>query len=506
MLNFDFEDLINKTNEISETNNLYIFKTNIKKLKEISYNNQVRILEAKYLIKIHHIDKALKLINEVISQDKKNIDALIIRGRIYMAVGEKELGCNDFKAAYDIKKDDEEIMIDFSKALLNSKRYEEAREIYKDLFHCCKTEDVINLFQSTNYFIIDYYENIYGELNSKEKVSLAKSYFELNKLENALEIINSIDDLENNYEAMLIISNIYTVKKQIKKALYYAEKIIEVEKNNPKSYLNMAKALQEDKNFKKAIEYAYKAIEIDENYKAVYNRLANLLISIGEYEEGLNVASKAETLNYDKEVSLNIKGKALFALGRYEEARESYNKAIAIFPKYLDAYINKSVLYRAEKNYREAFDVCEEAISLGYQYERLALEKGIILREVGQYNDSLEWIDWALEINSEYPLGLLSKAVCLCYMKDYAEAEKILDDLEGLASGDIINICAKIFLEISKGKKEESIKLINDYVANEEMIEKARLKRFIEDIRISKSELKSDNFYKEVIETIKNWI
>lgn len=105
------------------------------------------------------------------------------------------------------------------------------------------------------------------------------------------------------------------------------------------------------------------------------------LRSLGQIKEA------DETLDQAKR-ELNCKGADLANCKLYLEAIQAFDKIIGIDPKFICAWINKSITLSKMGRFGEAIGAINQAIEINPESPRAWKYKGIILKKAGQKADS----------------------------------------------------------------------------------------------------------------------
>lgn len=470
---------------------------NLDQLKDIS--KELSLIKVKYLFQSHRVLEALGEVNKAVELFPKSSGAFYERGRIYESLGSKENSYKDFKKAYELDKEDENIRTALGRVAFNMKYYEEARELFREIYHCNKSDEISGYFSSSNSFLIKELEGK-GMLSDEEKASLGESYFFMGKIEEAKASFDEIEVL-NKVEYLLTYTYILKNLSQINKVMPYIEKAIKLEPENPRTYLYKGIFLQEMNNTNEAIEFYKKCIDLNENYKPVYNRIIDALNGLGKYSDALTYKDKAESFNYDKEITFNNIGESYYYLNKYDKAVEYFDKSIGVCDNYAKPLINKSRILRQKERYRDAMDLCNKVVDFGYNGELIAVEKALILRSVQEYNGALEWLDWFIDSTEEdCTLSKFVKSIVLSYMDNNLDALDIINEVINTTNNDVIAYAGKIFIKFNMECYDECINICKEYTLLKNT--NKAIESFRDNIVKSKSRLKYDDIYNNVIEIL----
>jgi len=260
-------------------------------------------------------------------------------------------------------------------------------------------------------------ENIYSSLianqNSKSLINnliktqneLAFSLIKLDKLENAFEVLEKIQETRNTYPE---IENLVTAKTYFVYGIYYLEKtewdksiemlnnaldlrkkiLGEVNADVAENYNSLGIVYSKKALIDKATEYFKKSLEIkiklfgDQHPQVAtsYNNLGINIYESGDYLEALNYYERALSIrlkNFGEDnlytgTSYNNVGNVYYSIGEYDKALENHKKSLKIRSKILGeehsvvstCYNNIGLVYWKMKKYDEAIENHKKALSI----------------------------------------------------------------------------------------------------------------------------------------------
>lgn len=161
------------------------------------------------------------------------------------------------------------------------------------------------------------------EVSTEEKQNLsadAMVLYNANNIEEALKVLNSIEDKNKTALDWLLVGNIYQDKNDIDKAALYYQKSILADKKFYRAYYNLGNLYLEDENAMEAI----KLYKLSLRYK------------------------------YDFAYAHYNIGCAYVKLGKLKNAKSSFLKAIAHKKDMTDAYYNLAFVYKKLNNTKKA--------------------------------------------------------------------------------------------------------------------------------------------------------
>ena len=137
--------------------------------------------------------------------------------------------------------------------------------------------------------------------------------------------------------------------------------------NNPSANNEMGLIYNRRGNIKRAIDYFKKAIELDPYHSKAYNDLGGVYYNIDKKEEAAALFKKAIEINPRLAEAYNNLGNIYYDIDKKQEATTYYQKAIEINPRLAEAYNNLAIVYYHSQQYDLAIKHCDRAIELGYK-------------------------------------------------------------------------------------------------------------------------------------------
>lgn len=266
-------------------------------------------------------DDADLIISKVLQLDQKNFHALQLKGIILGIKGEHYYACSYFKKAMKINEYDPKLLFNYSKALLEDKKFGESL-IY---------------------------------------------------IERALKFDKENSDIWLNY------GNCLAYLKRNDEALRAFIKSSELNPQAPQPLINQTNILNILDKYNEAIDIANKAIAINKTIPEAWFSLGNSFYGIKRYEEAISFFDKAIELKPSYFNAYINKGASLNELRKYDEALESLKTAISINPKISDAWLNHGFSYECLNNQKLAIQSYENALNLSPDDPQVNLNLGKIL-------------------------------------------------------------------------------------------------------------------------------
>ncbi len=217
-------------------------------------------------------------------------------------------------------------------------------------------------------------------------------FIQEDKLDNALDLVNSIIMIENNnYEAIILKSSILSKQKKHNKSISLLKSIINNYKNKSElfyqigiEYLFIENFLKSSYYFKKSLNYNYLDHSTIYNILYCYEMIKDtkgLIMFLKEY------LSK----NPYSEIGWHNLGKSYVKIKMYNEAIAAFDYAIFSDDSFTSPYIDKGKLLEKMKKYDEAIDNYKEIISINPNSSYALFRIAFCFEKKYDYENSLDY-------------------------------------------------------------------------------------------------------------------
>lgn len=295
---------------------------------------------ANYFLKKRETGKAIKVLEDALKIDSKNVTALEMKGRLLM--GEKK-----YKEAIRTFEDVETINPDAGSALKigafvamkdTTKAVEQARKIIEK--HPGSAQGYMAL--------ASIYE---GQRDRARAIS---------------EVKNGLRVDANNVQALLYLGNLYETGKDYNQAMtHYAEASRKRPDFAPALFAQGA-LLDSTGKKKEAAAVYRKVLAKSENYVPALNNLAYLCASgYGSKEESLRLAIAANKLQPGNAGAMDTLGFALLRNNRPADAKKILEKTVTLLPNNPTVQYHLALAYNASGEKNNAVKALQKALSLG---------------------------------------------------------------------------------------------------------------------------------------------
>lgn len=179
-------------------------------------------------------------------------------------------------------------------------------------------------------------------------------------------ISNIVDENQNNHEAYLVRSEMYTEMGDFRKALDDAEKAVKINPKEAAVYNNRGCIfIKSGDDINKAFNDFNKVIELDASYISAYINRANVYLKMKEPQKAISDCTKAIEISPDGNAEPYYnRGLAYMNIGETTKALDDYNRVIEIDPENAEAYAKRGLINSQSGNTQEAISDYEEFLRL----------------------------------------------------------------------------------------------------------------------------------------------
>ena len=276
-------------------------------------------------------------------------------------------------------------------------------------------------------------------------------YIQEDKLDNALEVSNSILSVErNNFEAIILKSSILSKQKKHEKSILLLKSIITDYKNKFELYYQIAIEYLFLENYYKSTYYFKRSLNFDNSdHSAIYNiiycfemskDINGLIIFLKGYlsknpycEIGWHNLGKSylkNKMNSEALASFDYaifsddsftspyieKGKLLEKMKEYDKAIENYKEIISINPNSSYAIFRIAFCYEKKYDFENSLSYYYKCISEDPNMDKAYFRLSMFYYRKKDFKKATEFIEKAIELNQEKPkywkiyLNCLSKS------------------------------------------------------------------------------------------------
>lgn len=305
-------------------------------------------------------------------------------------------------------KETEDFLIKKSDCYVFEQKYEEAKQILKNLYKT--TED--------KGWIITKLARLYDKANQPKKALRYYNFalritgeeeYLYRRVAEFLERYRYYEKAIDVYKKLLTynkkdastyssLSYCYSQLDDNENAYNYVEQALKYEQSSY-LYYRKARVLEDEEKYEEAIENFIKSLDYDETDTDCYQWISYCYSVLKNYEKSLEYANRAILLDKDDAYSYFRKAWALQEMKKYTEAIDFYKECIQRNDKYIDAYVNISYIYSKLEDMKHSMLYANKALLINKDYAYAHYRKAWALQESGQFEEALDGYSKAIELD-----------------------------------------------------------------------------------------------------------
>lgn len=280
-------------------------------------------------------EKSLEYFLRAIELDSSRSDAYSLASEAYVEIGELEKARKHSERAYSIDKEKPEFALQYASILMALGDMKNSLTIVNDVL---KNHDMVE----AHYIKSNIYQNM-GEpkkalieaetaykmdKNPEYALNFCRILEEEGKIEESIKILKELARADpENLEALYMLFRDSLALNKAPDAFNYIMQCIDVDKEQPAFYSDLASLLDELDDEKLAEKYYEKAVEISGDDAEPLMDLAEFYLDREKYDLAIERIESAIALDDDEKEAYIIKGKVLESMDDFEKAAESFRKA-----------------------------------------------------------------------------------------------------------------------------------------------------------------------------------
>ena len=399
-------------------------------------------------------DTALELLNKQLQITPDNVEALVLRGKIYLYKDNYAPALTDFSHAIRVNKPKKSGYFNSTlwwwkaNAYRQSGDYEQAETNMAKAVELCRKDHKDYLCNALDSYAQILYVNdkldeadaAYREILKMDEgkveamVGLARNQIERENYDDAISILEKCRQLSPEYSEVEYFEALaYDGKGETDKAIDRVVDLIDMDfesvdedmtailwkhksyaiarmrsvvrkSNNPENLKCMiAIALEKNEEYEDAV-IAY--MKIQKEYGGNWGeRISDCLERLGHYDAALAQIDYYLKEYPDDYSALGSKGDILKSLGRYDEALGMYGKLIEVHPDYAFGYYAKGWCYELMGDDAEAMKLYDTGIDIDKTYPYIFLMRGEMRQKMGDTEGAEEDFRMVTQIDTTAESG-----------------------------------------------------------------------------------------------------
>jgi len=361
-----------------------------------------RTLLAQALVKMGEIKKAIRIYDEVLSDDPGFLPAVTGKGLLYIANGKVAEAASFLEK--NLKKMPDNILLMYNCAYSRERAGDvrKAELLYRGII----ARDPFNQVAIYN---------------------LATLYFKNHKFRKSLPLFQKLEKL--NPGDNMYAYNTATVYLHLGELERARTRLLEIARSGDfkEVYNDLGIIERRKRNFKEAEKYFKQAIKVDPQYSPAYNNLGILYLIQGKKPEARKNFDEAIRYNIRNADALYNLGLLSLAEGDLDRAYIFFSRAVDITPKFFNARVNLAITEMYRGNIEEAEYIYRD---LEKDHPRNAIvlyNRGVLYRNISNPAKALPYFEKALKIKPDMSDALNNIAVILIGRGKLNEASNKLD-------------------------------------------------------------------------------
>ena len=297
------------------------------------------LMDAEVAAKAGNYDAAISIIQEILSGNTDDIEALRLLARVQAAGGDRSGSAGTWERVAYLDPYDPDAAYEVGTSMARKENWEEVRTRMVSLDASGKADARHYLLAGQADLELGYrteaekYLLKAGDLELAQSL-LGKLYYDRGDLDNAeVAFLKALDMNGSNYTANLHMGYIKYNERKFRGATRYYTAAHKAEPSDPMACLSLAAAFEKSGDRASAIEYYRKGLGLEgfaaSERKKVYTTTARLLLESGQTDE-VEALAQAGIREFPGAGGLYFYwGEALLKQGRKSEAKEKYKKAAA---------------------------------------------------------------------------------------------------------------------------------------------------------------------------------
>jgi tetratricopeptide (TPR) repeat protein len=364
---------------------------------------------AALFIKRNDIKQAASLIDEVLKENARDNDALIMRGNLALAHGDAAAAVTDLRSVLRDQPNSIPVMRALARAHVQNKETTLGEEVLRSAV----------------------------QLDPKDadaRMDLAQLLAQIGKPEQAQPIFQQLAlELPNN---LLVLENLYRVQaaqKDYAGARKSADTIVTLAPDKALGYYLAGMIDEANKKPDVAVQNYERALKAQPGAGEPLAALVRMEVAAKQTPQALQRLDAAIASSSDNAVARNLRAQVLVASNRISESIDEYEKALKVAPKWPVLYRGLAGAYLAAKNTDAAIAALQRGAAETQREPGLTTELALLYERTGHVDEAINlYEDW-LKTDAQSTMAANNLAMLLIsYRKDassLSRAQKLADQL-----------------------------------------------------------------------------
>jgi len=202
----------------------------------------------------------------------------------------------------------------------------------------------------------------------------------------------------------------------------------------------------------------------NDNDAEAYRYMSEYFLKKKNTDKAIECIFNAINLSPDNYYYLFICGLIYEELNQFERALFAYKSAIKINEKYLEAYVNSSIILRKLKKYDEALKYLEISLEINPKLSVIYVNRAQIYDELSKYDESLRDYDMALSLADQNPEIYVNKARVYLKIEKYENALNECEKSISISNNYFPAFNNKVIILKEMGNLIQALDLVNNLI------------------------------------------
>lgn len=371
-------------------------------------------------------EKALSLLNEVLTEKPSTLAALKLRGQIAYTQRRFEDAVNDYRIVLKSDPDDAQMQKALADAHFQGGEYRLAQNYLKSLRRRFPQDlDILN-----------------GLAEVQERLGNASDSIALRE-----EILLYVP---NNAPNLISLAKLYAGTKQFEKLNSVAQLLQGSDEGKTSGYFFAGVAKQSEGEHEQAIMLFDQALEQNPTAIEPISAKTKSFVALKNYDAAIEWLDSLSA-EADNPLALNLTGETFLVMGKPDQALVSLDRAIQASPKWVTPYRNKALVLRSSGDTEGALEALNTAISQDPSADSIRVEIAQLLEATGDIDGAIEQYERLYDLAGRSPLAANNLAMLLVTYKtdeqSMARAAKVAESLRGSSNPSFMDTLGWVYLK-----------------------------------------------------------
>lgn len=322
--------------------------------------------------------KATALIEEVLKDNPKSVEAHFIRGNLYLQAGDGESAVSEFRVTITEQPQFIEGYLRLAEAHFLNKEIELGGETLQKAY----------------------------EVNpdSKEVLQTLVKYYALKRDAAAAEAVlkDYLSRHEDDAQVRAVLGDFYMMEEKEAEGLAEYEKLIADKPGDASGYIRLSGYHWRKGEKEKAVAIVEKAYGDNKASLPLFSTLVQLYLAEKQYEKAIMLCQKRLKGDPSDAVVYTVLGRVYMAKNDFDSAEQSFVRAIELKPDWIAAHNSLAALYVKNGKTDEAIAKFEQALEVNPNRGEVYISLAMLYEQTDKYDKAMATYEAALAKNANF--------------------------------------------------------------------------------------------------------